>query len=362
MKIFDKYIIGKYVSTFVFASLIFSLIIIVVDISQKVEAFIRESLTIKQIFLEYFVFFVPHINIMLWPLFSLISVIFFTSRLAYNSEIISVLNAGVSFKRIMRPYLITALGLVILHLIANHLLIPQASKHRLEFENTYISKGKKEYDRGNNIHLFIDEHTKVYVRYFREQDSTIADLRLERFEDLQMTYMLKAKRVDWLNDQNKWRISDYEIFTFNGLKETLEKGVGKSIDTTLNMKPGDFIRFKNAKEMMTTPEIRKHIESERSRGLANTRPFEVEIYRRSADAYTLVILTLMGLAIASRKVRGGMGLHLATGISIGAGYIVFSKFAITFAQGNVIPPLVGVWIPNMIFTAITIFLISKAQK
>jgi len=360
--IIDKYIIGKYVSTFVFASLIFSMIIVVVDISQKVEKFVTENLTVKQIVMEYYIFFVPHINIMLWPLFALISVIFFTSRLAYNSEIISVLNAGASFNRIMRPYLITAIGLVALHLLANHILVPMASKHRLKFENTYISKGKKEYDRSNNIHLFTNEDTKVYVRYFREQDSTIADLRLEQFTDLQLTYILKAKRADWLEETKQWRIGDYEIFTFDGLHETLTKGLGQSFDTTLNMRPGDFIRFKNEKEMMTSPEIKAHIISEKSRGLANTRIFQVEIYRRTADAYTLIILTLMGLAIASRKVRGGMGLHLATGISIGAGYIVFSKFAITFAQGNVIPPAVGVWIPNIIFTLITLYLLAKAQK
>ena len=362
MKILDKYIIGKYVSTFVFASLIFSLIIIIIDISQKVEAFIRENLTIKQIVLEYFVFFIPHINVLLWPLFALISVIFFTSRLAYNSEVISVLNAGVSFKRFLRPYMIAAFGLVVLHLLANHLLIPQASKHRLAFENAYISRGHKEFDRANNIHLFIDDSTKVYVRYFREQDSTIADLRLERFRDQKLVYMMKAKRADWLDQDQKWQIGDYEEYTFDGIKETINRQLGSSIDTAINMWPSDFIKFRNDKEMMTTPEIRAQIASERSRGLSNTAALEVEIYRRTAEAYTLIILTIMGVAIAARKVRGGMGLHLATGISIGAAYIVFSKFALTFAQGNIVPPYIGVWIPNIIFTGITFYLIAKAQK
>ena len=353
---------GKYIGTFLFASLIFSLIIIVVDISQKVEKFVSEDLTLNQIIFDYYVYFVPHINIMLWPLFALVSVIFFTSRLASNSEIISILNAGVSFKRVMIPYILTAILLIIVHLMANHTWVPQASKHRLKFENTYISKGKKQYDKSNNIHLFTDENTKIFVRYFREQDSTISDLRLERFEDLDLVYMLKAKRVTWQPETKKWRVSDYLIHTFDGLNETLTKVNDQPFDTVLNMVPKDFIRFTNEKEMMTSAEIRQQIESERLRGLSNTRIFEVEIYRRYADAYTLLILTLMGLAIASRKVRGGMGLHLATGISIGAGYIVFSKFALTFAQGNVIPPAIGVWIPNIIFTVITIYLLSKAQK
>lgn len=362
LKILDRYIMGKYISTFLFSSLIFSLIIIVVDISQKVEKFVSEDLTLMQIVMEYYVFFVPHINILLWPLFALVSVIFFTSRLASNSEIISILNAGVSFKRFSVPYIATALLLIVIHLMANHIWIPQASKHRLKFENTYITKGKKQYDKSNNIHLFTDEDTKIYVRYFREQDSTISDLRLERFEDLKLVYMLKAKRVTWQHETQKWRVSDYQIHTFDGLNETLTKVNDQPFDTTFNMVPSDFIRFSNEKEMMTSPEIRQQIESERLRGLSNTRILEVEIYRRNAEAYTLIILTLMGLAIASRKVRGGMGLHLATGVSIGAGYIVFSKFALTFAQGNVIPPAIGVWIPNIIFTLITVFLLSKAQK
>jgi lipopolysaccharide export system permease protein len=362
VKTLDRYIILKYISTFFFASLIFSLIILVIDISQKVERFVLEDLTLKEIAMDYYIYFIPHINIMLWPLFALISVIFFTSRMAYNSEIISILNAGVSYNRLVRPYMITAVVLMVAHLFFNHHIIPEGSKSRIAFENTYISKNKKEHERSNNIHLFTDENTKVYVRYFRDQDSTISDIRLERFDSLKLVEMIKAKRAEWLFEEGKWRFQDYEIHTFDGLKETFEKAPGLSFDTTLNMRPDDFIRFSNQKEMMTTAEIKKYIESELSRGIANTRAFEVEIHRRTADAYTLIILTLMGMAVASRKVRGGIGLHLASGISIGAAYIVFSKFAITFAQGNVIPPLVGVWIPNMAFTAITIYLLMKAQK
>ncbi len=362
MKILDRYIIFKYLGAFFFTALSCSLIVVAIDLSQKVENFVSEKLTAEQIILDYYIYFVPHINILLFPLYALISVIFFTSRLAYNSEIISVLNAGVSFRRLIRPYMITALALSALHLWVNHTLDPLGSKKRVNFENTYIYKGNKEYDRSSNIHLFTDSVTKVYVRYFRESDNGISDFRLERFRDGELVYLLKAARADWLEEEEKWRIADYTVYTFEGLNETMQPHKGESFDTTLNMRPVDFIRFKNQKEMMTSAEIRQYVESERSRGIANTRIYEIEYHRRTADAYTLLVLTLIGLSLSARKVRGGIGLHLALGISIGAAYIVLSKFSITFAQGNLIPPTLGVWIPNIIFTGIALYLVSKAQK
>jgi lipopolysaccharide export system permease protein len=346
----------------VFTGLLFTLISWVIDASQKVESFVNEKLSFYQIVFEYYVYFLMNINILLWPLFALISVIFFTSRLAYNSEIISILNAGVSFNRMMVPYLVTAFLIVGPHLISNHIWIPQANKKRIEFENTYIYKGNKDYDSGSNIHLFIDDDTKVYVRYFREEDNSISDLRIEKFEDLEMSMMIKASRAQWIEESETWRIFDYTRFVFDGVDEQMEIFKDASFDTVMNMRPNDFIRFKNQREMMTTPEIKNYIELERKRGLSDTRTMEIEIHRRTADSYTLIILTLIGLAVASRKTRGGMGVHLAVGVSLGASYIVLSKFSVTFAQGNIIPPLIGVWIPNILFTGIAWYRVSIAQK
>jgi lipopolysaccharide export system permease protein len=352
----------KYLSSFVFTGILFTLISFVIDASQKVESFVNENLSLKQIIFDYYLYFLPNINILLWPLFALIAVIFFTSRLAYNSEIMSILNAGVSFRRIMIPYLASACMLIIPHLWGNHTFIPQANKKRIEFENQFIYKSNRDHNRSSNIHLFTDENTKVYVRFFREDDNSVSDLRLERFDSLRLVYMIKAARAEWNEEEKLWKISDYTKFTFDGLKEFVENGKGMSFDTTLNMRPSDFVLFKNQREMMTSKEIRKYIEQERSRGIADTKSFEIEIHRRSADSYTLLILTLIGLAVASRKVRGGMGVHLAVGVSVGAAYIVLSKFSVTFAQGNLLPPVLGVWIPNILFTAIAIWLLTRAQK
>jgi lipopolysaccharide export system permease protein len=362
MKLLDKYIIKKYLSTFFFTALICSMIIVVIDVSQRVENFINEKLGFYDIIFVYYLNFIPHINIILFPLYALISVIFFTSKLAYDSEIISILNAGVSFRRLMRPYMISAGLICLLLLFFNHIADPWSSKKRVAFENTYFYKGNKDFDRASNIHFFLDSTSKVYVRYFREGENSISDFRLERFSDNQLVYMLKATRADWIEETEKWKISDYKVFTFEGKRETFKSGLGMNFDTTLNMRPSDFIRFKNQKEMMTTAEIRTYIRSERDRGISNTKVFETEIHRRTADAFTLIILTLIGLTVASRKVRGGMGLHLAIGIGLGAAHIVLSKFAITFAQGNIIPPVIGVWIPNILFSLVALNLLRKAQK
>jgi lipopolysaccharide export system permease protein len=362
IKLLDRYIMLKYAGTFVFTGILFTLISWVIDASQKVESFVNENLSFYQIVFEYYIYFLLNINILLWPLFALISVIFFTSRLAYNSEIISILNAGVSFRRIMLPYLITALAIVVPHLLSNHIFIPIANKKRIHFENQYIYKGNKDYDRSANIHLFISENSKVYVRYFREEDNSISDLRIEEFDQQRLKSVLKAARAQWQEESKTWLISEYKRFHFDDSSEQHINYQDATLDTLLNMRPSDFVRFKNQREMMTTPELRNYIAEERKRGIADTRLFEIEVHRRSADSYTLIILTIIGLAVASRKVRGGMGVHLAVGVSLGASYIVLSKFSVTFAQGNLIPPILGVWIPNILYTFIAWYRVSIAQK
>lgn len=362
IKILDKYIILKYLGTFTFTGLIFTLISWVIDASQKVESFVNEKLTFHQVVFDYYIYFLININVLLWPLFALIAVIFFTSRLAYNSEIISILNAGVSYKRLCVPYLISSLLIVVPHLVCNHHWIPLANKKRIDFENQYIYKGNKDYDKSSNIHLFIDENTKVYVRYFREDDHSISDLRIEKFDGIRLVKMIKASRAQWQDETETWKISDYTKYLFEANQEYHQSFRDQSFDTVLNMRPNDFIRFKNEREMLTTQEIKQFIAIEKKRGLTDTRNLEIEVHRRTADSYTLIILTLIGMAVASRKVRGGMGVHLAVGVSLGASYIVLSKFSVTFAQGKLMPPILGVWIPNIIYTLIAMYKIRTAQQ
>ena len=367
LKKLDQYIISKYLKTFFFTALIFTMVSVVIDFSNQVDNFLEEACTLREILVDYYLAFIPWINGLLFPLFALIAVIFFTSRMAYNSEIISILNAGVSFRRMMVPYLVASSLICILHLIGNHYIIPLGNKSKVDFEHTYIYKSE---DKGQtrDVHLLLDKdeenntQSKVYIRLYRKRDTTAKDLVLERFKDNRLVYRLKANAAEWLSPPNNWRLKDYEIRTFDQSTENMIFGKRRSIDTTLNLYPEDFVFYENDKLTLTTPELRRAIALEKQRGVKTTKGYAIEIFRRTAEPFTLIIVTLIGMVIASRKVRGGMGLHLALGIALGAAYVFLSKFSATFATNQALPAGLAVWIPNIIFTGILIYLIRGAQK
>lgn len=361
LKKLDQYIIKKFLSTFFFTVLIFTMISGIIDFSEKVEKFIEEPITKKEIYIDYYPNFLLYIDGLLWPLFTLIAVIFFTSRMAYNSEIISIFNAGVSFPRLMRPYLIAATFIAGLHLAGNHYYIPKGNKTRLDIVHTYIWKDN---DKGKtqNVHMFLSPDTKVYINYYRKRDSTARKFRLEKFKGNELAYLLKANTAEWVGPPNKWKLRNYEIRTFDGMDEGLIIGTGKEIDTTLALTPADFVDYKEQHTMMTSAELKEYINNQKARGVGNTQKYEIELHRRTAEPFTIYILTIIGMSIAARKVRGGIGLHLAMGIGIGALFIFFSRFAIVFATGQAIPILMGIWLPNVIFSAVAALLVQKAQK
>ncbi len=361
LKIIDRYIIKKYLLTFAFVTLAFSLITLVVDFTEKVEELIASELPVKDIILQYSLPFIVWINPLLFHLYALITVIFFTSRMAYNSEIIAMLSAGISFRRLARPYLISAGLLSLLLYVGNHYLIPLANRSRINFEHTYIWKYS---DKGKtkNVNLFLSPNQKVFVRYFRKRDSTALDLRIEEIHDNQITSILKAKSAEWIGPPKRWRLKNYEIHTFEGDKESIFIERKEPLDTALGLRMTDFIYYQNQKETMTSPEIRAFIPREHQRGLINTTPYEIELLRRTADPVALLILTIIGMSLASRKVRGGMGLHLALGMALGAIFIFLSRFSTTFAASEYMPAWLGIWLPNIFFGLIALLLFSKAQK
>lgn len=361
LKILDRYIIKKFLGTFLFVVLIFSLIAVIIDFSQNVEEFIDEQLPTSQVLKEYYLNFVLFINGLLWPLFAMISVIFFTSRMAYNSEIISILNAGVSFRRFMRPYLLGAGLIAGVHLLLNHFVIPVSNKTRLDFFHSYIMK---ESDKGQtrDVHMFIEPGVKVYVRDYFKRDSTARNFRLENVSDNKLVSFIEASEARWKGPPNNWQLSNYEIHTFDGPKETILVGGREKLDTTFNLVPADFVRYDDTREMIPSHRLSSFIEEEKQRGIGNTKVYEIELYRRTADPFTILIVTIIGMAVASRKVRGGVGFHLALGIALGAIFVFLAKFSITFATNEALSALAGVWIPNLFFAAIALLLISKAQK
>ncbi len=357
----DWYILKKFMSTFFFTVLIFTMITVIIDFSEKVEKFIESGITQYEIYVQYFPNFIIFIYGLLFPLFTLISVVFFTSRMANNSEILSIFNAGVSFKRLLRPYLIGAVFIAIIHALGSNYFIPLGTTTRLALELKHFDPNK-DVGKTNNIHMFLEAGTKVYIKQWRKRDTIIRGFRLERFDSNEMVYLLKATSVSWLGPPNHWQLSNYEIRTFDGMNETLIKGEGKQIDTTLNMTPSDFIDYKDQHNMMTTAELDQYIARQRSRGVGNTAKYEAEYHRRLAEPVTVIILALIGVAVAARKVRGGLGIHLAVGILLGALSLILSRFATVFAAGNALPVILSIWLPNIFFGIIAAVLIAKAQK
>ncbi len=359
--VIDRYIIGKYVKTFLFVMMLFSLVSVVFDLSERIEKFLSKDLTVWFIIKEYYFNFIPWINSLLFPLYSLITVIFFTSRMAGQTEIIPMLTAGISFKRILRPFLISGALFTGIHLAGNHFFIPRSNKTLREFDNKYIKPGNIK-TRDRNIHLFVAPDVAAFIRYYQNADSSGIDFQMERFEKEKIVQILKARNIKWKAEPNTWTLRDYEIRTLGDSSETLLIKRGEQIDSSIHLLPSDFIFISNQKDMMTTAELQKFIKRETQKGSGITRSFEVEMQRRTADPFTTLILSFIGACVASRKVRGGMGLHLAAGVIIGVSYIFLSKMSQVFATNEMMPAIVAVWIPNLIFLLLGFFLLKKAQQ
>ncbi len=361
LKILDRYIIKMYFKTFFFTIVMITMIAMAIDLFEKIDKFLQPKVTLKEIVFDYFLNFIPWINGLLWPLFALLAVIFFTSRLASNSEIISIYSSGISQWRLMRPYLISAFILAGIHWTAKNYIIPHSTKIKEEFEAKYIRRANKRTLDGNT-HFFLSPREKVYVKYFRLSDSTANTFRYERFDRGKLVYVLKARRLIYHRDSGYWELQDYERLKINGLKENLYIGKGESMDTVFNFTPDDFLRYNNQMQMMNTTDLRQFIKQEQNRGIDTATKYLTELYGRTSDPFTIIILSILGFAIASRKVRGGIGMHLALAVLLGSAFVILSKFSMTFSTNMGMSPFLGAWIPNIIFGVITLYFVRVAQK
>lgn len=358
----DIYIIKKYLSTFLFTIAMITMVAIAIDFFEKVDKLMSDKVTLKQVIFEYYLHFVPWINGLLWPLFAFIAVIFFSSRMAANSEIISILSSGVSYRRLMRPFLIGGIIIASVLWYTKNYVIPHSTKIKSEFESEYIRRSDKK-TLSDNTHLFLNKNEKAYIRYFREADSTANNFILERYNDEgKMEHLLKVRKLVYKEDPNIWTMNNYEYHTFHNDKEYIYNYPKAKKDTTINISPEDFIRYEFQMQMLSTPELKEFIAREEDRGIDTALKYKTELYQRTADPFTIIILTILGVAIASRKVRGGLGLHLALGVVLGAGFVILSKFSTTFSTNLSMPPALGAWMPNIIFGIVTIYFYSRAQK
>lgn len=361
MKRLDRYIIGKFLVAFFYTALLFTMIAIVIDFAEKSEKILNSNAPWSEIIFTYYLNYIPYINGLLWPLFSLIAVIFFTSRLASDSEFIALLNAGVSFERLMLPYLMGAFFIASIYFLGGHYIIPKANKLKFEFEYDVFRDGG---DKGQtrDVHFMLDQDTKLFVRYYRKTDTSARDVRIEHFHEGQIKKITAIDRMKWAEAPNYWEINNFTEHVYEKDREVMYKFPDSIRVMPLNLYPADFVEFKHDRDQMTSPELLTFIADQRSRGRSGLKLYEVEFHRRTAESVTIIILTLIGMAVASRKERGGAGIHLAVGIGLGAAFVFLSRFSTAFATNQDTSPMLGVWFPNILFLSIAIYLISRAQR
>jgi lipopolysaccharide export system permease protein len=358
MKKLDIYIIKKFLGTFFYAISLIVVIIIIFDISEKVDDFIEKKAPLYDIIFTYYMNFIPYFVNQFSALFCFIAVIFFTSKMASNTEIVAILSSGVSFKRMLVPYFISALFLALFSFFLTNFVIPPANARRLAFEDTYFRNAKTNRDR--NIHMQINQGTYVYVESFNSETNTGYQFALEKINNAGLYYKMTSDLIRYDSTSGKWRIQNYFIRTMAGLNENISKG--RSLDTVLNMKPADFSKDIDNIETMNYSQLRAFIEKEKLKGSDNVAFSEVEKHKRIAFPFATLVLTLIGVSLSSRKARGGIGFHLGAGLTISFAFILFMQISTTFGTYGNLPPYLAVWIPNIIFGLLGLFLLRMAPK
>lgn len=359
MKIIDWYIIKKYLGTFFYSITLLILVVIVFDISEKIDTFIRHHAPLHAIIFDYYVNFIPYfVNLFIY-LFSFIAVVFFTSRLAGNTEIVAMLSSGISFRRLLRPYMIVAVFLAVFSFSLRSFLIPVTNHNLRIFMNTYVENLTK--DKERNIHVQLSPGTFAYVESYNVDRRTGYRFSLEKYKGERLIYKLNSQKIVRDTIMNKWVIYNYYILRFDSTgNQQLQSGY--IMDTTIALKPTDLYKIKQRYEEMNYFQLNHFIHKEKERGSLSYKRYEIEKYKRFAGPVAILILTLLGVALTSRKVRGGIGMHLGLGLLLAFSYILLMQISVVFStQGN-LSPSVGVWIPNLVYLVIALYLLKKAPK
>ena len=361
IKLLDRFIIGKYLGTFFYTLCVFVLIIIIFDLSEKLDNFLENDLSLWQIASQYFAGSIPFYVNLLSPLINFIAVIFFTAKMADQTEIVPVLSGGVSFNRFLFPYFISASVIFLITLASNLYLLPYTNRVMNEFTNTYI-KRKADIANRNNIHMRLDSNTVVYLETFDNKTKTGYKFNLDKFSDDDLKMKLVAEQIKWDSLSRNWKISNYSVRHINGLNETIVQGGTSVKDTILDMDPNDFSPYENVYTNISTSDLAAKIEKEKVRGSGVMQDLRFEYYKRFLHPLSAYVLTLMGVALSSRKVRGGVGLPLGIGIFLSFIYIVLNQFAQMFATKGGFPPLLAVLFPTIFFAILGSYLLYKAPK
>ncbi len=359
IKRLDWYIIKKFLGTYVFAIALIISIAVVFDFNEKMDKFLENQAPWSAVVFDYYFNFVPYFANLFSPLFVFIAVIFFTSKLAENSEIIAMFSAGMSFKRMLRPYMISAGIIAVVTFLLSSFVIPQGSATRLDFEDQYVKSKKKSSVR--NVRLEVEDGVIAYIDNYQNYNKTGHRFTLDKFENKKLVSQMTARRIVYdTTSVYKWTIHDYMIRELGEMNEYITKG--DKMDSIIAMEPADFLIMKNQQEIMSNPQLSEYIEKQRRRGVANIKEFEIEYHKRIAMSFASFILTIIGVSLSSRKTKGGMGLHLGIGLALSFSYILFQTISSTFAIKGNMPPAIAVWIPNFIYAFIAFYLYRKAPK
>ncbi len=358
--ILDRYILRKFFSTFFFAIVLLTFITVVIDISEKADDFVRSGLSSVQIFRQYYLGFIPHIVSLLFPLFVFISVIFFTSKMAGRSEIVAILASGVSYYRFLRPYAIGAIVLATTLWLSYRYVTPAANKLRTSFQAKYVDNGEVKNSSGNIFYFRNDSTHYGQVSYFDTATKRGSNFILQKIENDRLLENIRAENLYWDTAKKMWKMEGVIISSLVAGKETITQENQRFI--RLNFKPTELKKNEYTKDVQTTPELNALIEKEKLRGAEDVNDLIVEKYHRDSTPFSLLILTLIGVSIASRKVRGGSGLHLAVGIITAALFILTDRFATIFSTKGSFPPMLAAWTPNLIFLVVAVYVFARAPK
>ena len=361
LKILDWYIIKKFIGTYFYSIALIISISIVFDINENLAKFTQYHAPLKAIVVDYYMNFVPYFANLFSPLFVFIAVIFFTSKLAGNSEVISMLAAGVSFKRLMRPYMISAAIISVITFFLGAYVIPKGTIIRQNFETMY--KNKKKNTSAENVQLQVGKGVIAYIQHYDNNLKKGYGFCLDKFEDKKLVSHMTASEIqyDTISDSKyHWKARNWRIRQLKGMRETITSGSVK--DTTIMMEPTDLVFSKGQQETFTSPQLKDYISKQIDRGSGNVVQYEVEYHKRIATSFASFILTTIGLSLSSRKRKGGMGMYLGIGLALSFTYIMLQTVSSTFAINADTPPMLAAWIPNIIFTVVAYFCYRKAPN
>lgn len=363
MKILDRYILRNFLVTFIFTILALTVISVVIDTSEKADDFVKSGLSSSQIVMKYYIGFVPFIISMIFPLMVFIAVIYFTSKLAGRAEIVAILANGVRYRRFLRPYIMGGSILGLLLWYCNMFVFPKGNEIRSDFQIRYVD-GNSSYYAGQvsnaTFYLKSDPNTYVAIRYYDTAAKVSSGFFLQKIKGNKVYYNLRGESIKWDTAHKNWKVENAVERTIDGIHETVKQL--PAMNLKLNITPKDLRRDEYLKDKLSSPDLHNFINLEEQRGTEGLNTYKVEYYRRIATPFSVLILTLLGAVVASRKTRGGSGLHLAFGIVAAATFVIMDRFSIVFSSKGNLPPLIAAWIPNFIFMTVTFYVYRRAPK